>query len=150
MILDKLDKDILKALLKDSRTSFEEIARHHIVSGGTIHVRVNKMKEAGIIQGSKIIVDAQKLGFGVCCYIGINLLSARDSSKVTKLLEKLPEVVECHYTTGQYSLFVKIMVEDTRALHIFLAEQLQSIPQIQSTDTLISLDCPIQRDISVE
>ncbi|MCJ8347202.1 Lrp/AsnC ligand binding domain-containing protein [bacterium] len=150
MVLDQLDKDILKALLKDSRVSFEEIAREHIISGGTVHVRVNKMKEAGIIKGSKIIVDAQKLGLEVCCYIGINLVNARDSSIVIDLLNQLTEVVECHYTTGQYSLFIKIVVENTRALHLFLAEQLQSIEQIQSTDTLISLDCPIQRDISVD
>ena len=150
MILDQLDKDILKALLKDSRTSFEEIARKHIISGGTVHVRVNKMKEAGIIKGSKIIVDAQKLGFEVCCYIGINLVNARDSATVIKLLKQLTQVVECHYTTGKYSLFIKIVVENTRALHLFLQEDLQSIEQIQSTDTLISLDCPIYRDIAVD
>lgn len=150
MQLDKLDKDILRALLKDSRTSFEEIARKHIISGGTVHVRVNKMKEAGIIKGSKIIVDSQKLGFEVCCYIGINLVNARDSKLVIEKLNKLNEVVECHYTTGKYSLFIKIIVENTRALHLFLAEQLQTISQIQSTDTLISLDCAIQRDIFVE
>ena len=144
--LDSLDCNILNQLLKNSRKSFQEIARELVVSGGTIHVRVNKMKEAGIISGSKLQVDFSKLGLGVCSFIGINLNSAKDYQAVLKQLTNIDEVVEVYYTTGQYSLFVKVIVGNIKDFHLFLVEKLQSISQIQSTETFISLDNPINRE----
>ena len=87
-VLDEVDRKILNYLLKDSRKPFQEIARELIVSGGTIHVRVNKMKEAGIIKGSKITIDVRKLGLEVCAFIGVNLVSARDYQKVLEKSKK--------------------------------------------------------------
>ena len=107
---DKVDCAILERLLVDSRMSYQEIAKELIVSPGTIHVRLNKMKEAGIIKGSKVIVDFSKLDLEVTAFIGVNLNSAKDYQKVLKRMESFPEVTDVHYTTGQYSMFVKIMV----------------------------------------
>lgn len=148
-LLDDIDREILKRLLKDSRTSYQEIARDLIISGGTVHVRLNKMKEAGVIRGSQIDVDFTKLGLEVTAFVGINLRTAGDYQIVLPKLKGLPQVTEVHYTTGQYSLFVKIVTESTRDLHLFLIEKLQSIEEIQSTETLISLDSPIDRNPSL-
>lgn len=147
--IDKLDRQILQKLMEDSRKSFQEIARELIVSGGTIHVRINKLKEAGIIKGSKLLVDFSKLGYSVCTFIGVNLVSAKDYPQVFKKLKKFPEVVEVHYTTGNYTLFIKVMAKSTQDLHLFLIEKLQTIEQIQSTETFISLDTPLMRDVNL-
>lgn len=144
--IDKVDREILSRLLQDSRRSYQDIARELIVSGGTIHVRTNKMKEAGVIKGSRIVVDFRRLGLEVTAFVGVNLGSARDYQTLLPKLKKLPEVTEVHYTTGQYSLFIKVVTKSTRDLHLFLIEKLQSIKEIQSTETLISLDNPIDRD----
>lgn len=140
MKLDQTDIGILSCLLEDARRPFEDIARELIVSGGTVHVRVNKMREAGIITGSQIKINYPLLGYEVTAFIGINLRSASDYAKTRALLEKLPEVVEIHYTTGQYSLFIKVLTSSPRELHTFLTERLQSTQEIQSTETFISLD----------
>jgi Lrp/AsnC family transcriptional regulator for asnA, asnC and gidA len=104
------------------------------------------MKEAGVIKGSRIVVDFTKLGLEVTAFVGINLGSAKDYQTVLPKLKKLKEITEVHYTTGEYSLFVKVVTRSTRDLHLFLIERLQAIKEIQSTETLISLDNPIQRD----
>jgi len=147
--MDKVDRAILTALMKDARRPYHEIATELIVSSGTIHVRIQKMKEAGVITGSRITLDKEKLGMGVSSFIGINLTNAGDYGAVLARLETFPEVVDIHYTTGQYSIFAKIVTKNTKSLHIFLIEKLQSIAEIQSTETLISLDNPVKRDISL-
>ena len=149
MVIDKIDREILARLLQDSRVSFQEIARDLIISGGTVHVRVNKMKEAGIIKGSKIMLDFERLGLKVCAFIGVNLANARDLKSALEKLKKMPEIVDVHYTTGQYRLFVKVVTESTQKLHLFLIEKLQAIPEIQSTETFISLDNPLNRDVQI-
>lgn len=145
--LDEIDRKILNYLIKDSRMSFQEIARELVVSGGTVHVRVNKMKEMGIITGSKIVVDVQKLGMEVCAFIGVNLVNAKVLDTVLKNINYLDQIVEVHYTTGQYSLLLKVYAKSTRDLHLFLVEKLQKIEGIQSSETFISLDNPINKDI---
>lgn len=145
-LIDNVDREILKRLLADSRRSYQDIARELIVSGGTIHVRTNKMKEAGVIKGSRLVVDFQKLGLEVTAFVGINLSSAKDYQSVLPKLKKLSEITEVHYTTGGYSLFIKIVTQSTRDLHLFLIEKLQVIKEISSTETLIALDSPVVRD----
>ena len=145
--IDNLDREIMNKLQKDARRPFQLIAKELIVSGGTIHVRYNRMKEAGVIKGSRLVVDQEKVGFDIIAFIGINLHMARDYKLVIERLKQIPEVLEAHYTTGKYNIFIKIVAESTRGLHQFLIEQLQNIPQVQSTETLISLERPILRDI---
>lgn len=144
---DQLDRHILRALIKDARTSYAEIAKCYGVSAGTIHVRVEKMRQAGIIESTKIRINERKLGYDVCCFIGIILKSAKDYDKVIARLREFEEVVEAYYTTGNYSIFIKVMTHTIEELHTVLAGKIQSIDEIQSTETLISMQNPILREI---
>lgn len=145
--IDQLDRQILRCLIKDARTPYAEMAKNFGMSAATIHVRVEKMRQAGIIQTTKIVVDERKLGYDVCCFIGIILKSAKDYDKVIAKLNAFDEVVEAYYTTGNYSIFIKVMTRTIEELHSVLAGKIQSIDEIQSTETLISLQNPISREI---
>ncbi|ODS43566.1 transcriptional regulator AsnC [Pasteurella multocida] len=105
------------------------------------------MRQAGIIEGTKVRINERKLGYDVCCFIGIILKSAKDYDKVIKKLEGFDEVVEAYYTTGNYSIFIKVMTHTIAELHSVLASKIQLIDEIQSTETLISMQNPILRDI---
>ncbi|WP_324683169.1 transcriptional regulator AsnC [Bibersteinia trehalosi] len=145
--LDRLDQQILRALIVDARTPYAEMAKQFGVSAATIHVRVEKMRQAGIIDGTKIRVNQRKLGYDVCCFIGIILKSAKDYDQVIAKLSEFDEVVEAYYTTGNYSIFIKVMTHTIEELHSVLAGKIQSIDEIQSTETLISMQNPILREI---
>lgn len=145
--IDNLDKAILKALSQNARMPYAELAKKFNVSASTIHVRIEKMKQQQIITGTSIQIDAKKLGYDVCCFIGIILKSARDYPKVIEKLQQIDEVIEAHFTTGQYSIFIKIMTHSIDDLQFTLINKLQSIEEIQSTETLISLQNPIDRHI---
>lgn len=147
--LDDLDIQILEILIKDSRTPYLEIARKCHVSGGTIHVRMKKMEDMGIIKGTKLILDNTKLGYDVCCFIGIYLDKASSFSHVLSELNKIKEVVELHYTTGEYSVFTKVICKSIADLQNLLMNKIQVIPEIQRTDTFISLSQPIDRNIQL-
>ncbi|MBG3014283.1 transcriptional regulator AsnC [Proteus faecis] len=145
--IDNLDRDILHALMANARTPYAELAKKFEVSPGTIHVRVEKMKQAGIITGTRVDISEKQLGFDVCCFIGIILKSAKDYHTALDKLGKLDEVVEVYYTTGQYSIFTKVMCKSIEALQDVLINKIQTIDEIQSTETLISLQNPIIRTI---
>lgn len=145
--LDNLDRGILNALLDNARTAYAELAKQFNVSPGTIHVRVEKMRQAGIIKGTRVEIDPKRLGYDVCCFIGIILKSARDYPAALAKLEALDEVVEAWYTTGHYSIFIKVMCRSIDALQLVLINKIQTIDEIQSTETLISLQNPIMRTI---
>ncbi|MEH0860754.1 MULTISPECIES: Lrp/AsnC ligand binding domain-containing protein [Halobacteriovorax] len=147
--IDSTDKKIIKLLEKDARMPFLEMARKIGVSGGTIHQRVEKLKEAGIIIGSSIKVDYAKLGHGVVVLLGLHLVNARDIHKVIDKLEKMDEIVEAYYTTGDYALIVKIMVKDINHFHEFLIGKIQMIKEIQSTESFISLKQVIDKSLNV-
>lgn len=144
---DQLDNQILSALMEEARTPFAELAKRFGVSAGTIHVRVEKMKQAGIITGAQITVNPKALGYDVCCFIGINLKSAGDYPAAIAKLNALEEVTEAYYTTGNYSIFVKVMCQSIDGLQHVLINRIQSIDEIQSTETLISLQNPISRAV---
>lgn len=118
-----------------------------VLATGTIHVRVEKMRKAGIITAACVHVNPKKLGYDVCCFIGIILKSAKDYPSALKKLESLEEVVEAYYTTGHYSIFIKVMCKSIDALQQVLINKIQTIDEIQSTETLISLQNPIMRTI---
>ena len=149
VILDDLDKNIINALIVDARTSYAELGKRFSVSPATVHVRVEKMKSAGIIAGTKLAIEPKKLGFSVCCFIGITLKSAGDYPEVLSRLNQIEEVVEAYYTTGAYSIFIKIFCQSIDDLHWLLVEKIQSIEKIRATVTLISLQNPIHRNISL-
>lgn len=145
--LDDLDRAILKTLIQDAKIPYAEIAKTQKVSPATIHVRVEKMRASGVIQGTKVVVDEKKLGYDVCCFIGINLKAARDYHTAIEKLSALDEVVEAYYTTGAYNIFVKLMCRNIEELQYVLIDKLQSIDEVQSTETLISLQNPIHRHV---
>ncbi|MGB2079055.1 MAG: transcriptional regulator AsnC [Vibrio sp.] len=145
--LDDLDRAILKTLIQDAKTPYAEIAKQHQVSPATIHVRIEKMRASGVIEGTKIEVNEKKLGYDVCCFIGINLKAARDYHTAIEKLSALDEVVEAYYTTGAYNIFVKLMCKNIEELQFVLIDKLQAIDEVQSTETLISLQNPIHRHV---
>ena len=131
--LDELDKAILKTLMEDARTPYAEMAKLFAVSPATIHVRIEKMKSASIIRRTEVIVDTKKLGYDVCCFIGINLNAARDYHSALEKLNALDEVVEAYYTTGAYNIFVKLMCRSIEELQHVLIDKLQAIDDIKSS-----------------
>ena len=145
--IDNLDKQILHALMENARTAYAELAKRFNVSAGTIHVRVEKLKQAGIITGTQLSISTKRLGYDVCCFIGINLNNARDYPETLIKLEALEEVVEAYYTTGNYSIFIKVMAKSIDHLQDVLINKIQAIEAIQSTETLISLQNPISRTV---
>ena len=147
--IDNLDLRILSHLQTDSRTPFLEIARELKVSGGTIHARVNRLRESGIIRGSKVVVDYVKLGYAVTAFIGIKLDRAGSFKKIQQELRALPQIVEVHYTTGAYSLLAKLLVPSMQDLYGLLTEKLQNLEEIQSTETFIILNTPLNRDLEL-
>jgi Lrp/AsnC family transcriptional regulator for asnA, asnC and gidA len=145
--IDSLDKKILRILQSDAKVPFTEIAQKLVVSGGTIHQRVSKMEAAGIIQGSKFVINYGALGYDVNILLGIHLKNAKDCPTVIEQLKKLPEVIEAYYTTGNYALIIRVVNKTISDYHRFLIDKLQSIKEIQSTESFICLDTPIKRDL---
>ena len=149
-MIDQLDQHILTALMKDAKTSYAELARQFMVSPATIHVRIEKLRNQGVITGTHLAVDPKALGFDVICFIGIKLNSAGDYPEVLERLKQIKAVTEAYYTTGQYSILIKIMTRTIEVLQWLLIDQIQSIPSIQSTETLISLQNGILRELSLD
>ncbi|MBK8805575.1 MAG: Lrp/AsnC ligand binding domain-containing protein [Bacteroidales bacterium] len=146
---DATDKKILKALVTNARTPILEIARDCGVSGAAIHQRIKKLEDAQLFKGSKFIFDERKLGYSTCAFVGVHLERGNIYNSVVDDLKKIPEIVECHYTTGTYSLFLKIYAKDNHHLQQILNHTIQEIPGITSTETFISLEQSIDRQLSV-
>lgn len=147
--LDELDLQILELLIKDCRTPYLEIARICHVSGGTIHVRMKKMEDLGIIRGSRIVLNLPKLGYDVCCFVGIYVDTTSSFNSVLDQMSNIKEVVELHLTTGDYSMFAKIVCSNILDLQDVLLNKINNIAGVQRTDTFVSLSQPIDRNISL-
>ncbi len=147
--LDDLDIQILDLLISDARTPYLEIARICHVSGGTIHVRMKKMEDLGIIKGTKILLDMSKLGYDVCCFIGVYLDKTSSFQDAVAEMSKIKEIIELHYTTGAYTLFVKVVCKNISHLQELLLNSINLIPGVQRTDTFISLSQPIERNVKL-
>ena len=148
--IDKLDRAILNILMQDARTPYLEIARSCNVSGATVHLRIQKLENAGIIRGSRLVVDPTKLGVGICAFLGIYLDRGSHFNEVVEQLKEVEEIVECHYTTGIYSIFAKIYCKDTSHLREVLNDKIQAISAVNRTETLISLAETFERQIKVD
>ncbi|MDD2512942.1 MAG: Lrp/AsnC ligand binding domain-containing protein, partial [Proteiniphilum sp.] len=134
--LDELDEKILRLIIDNARIPFLEVARECGVSGAAIHQRVQKLTQQGVIKGSEFLVDAEKIGYETCAYVGIFLTSPSSFDYVVKELEKIPEVVECYYTTGQYDLLIKVYAQNNKDLLRIIHSQLQPLG-LSRTETLI-------------
>ncbi len=147
--LDEIDKKILSILMKNAKTPYTDIAKEIHVSGGTVHVRMNKMEEMGLVKGASLTVDYEKLGYDVAAFLGIYLNKSSMYDDVASELAKIPEVVGAHYTTGAYSIFAKIICKNTNHLRDVLHDKIQPIQGIQRTETFISLQESINRSIQI-
>ncbi len=148
--IDETDQKILSFLVKNARMPFLEIARECGVSGAAIHQRVKKMEQLGIITGSRLLVKPQTLGLNVCAFVQVSLQEANKYPQVIDALKRIPEVVECHFITGKHSLLLKIYCFNHDHLMEILINTIQNIPSVQQTETLISLDQAIERQVWVK
>ena len=147
--IDNLYKKILSILSKNARIPFKDVAAVCGVSRAAIHQRVQHMIEEGVIMGSSFNVNPKSLGYNTCTYVGINLDRGNMYKSVIEQLMQIPEVVECHFTTGPYTLLVKLYAQDNEQLMNLLNIQMQSIPGVVATETMISLEQSIKREIPV-
>lgn len=147
-MIDELDKKILNLISCDARVPFLEGARKCKVSGAAIHQRMQKLHQMGIIKGSQYLFDPALVGNGTCAFIGILLRDPSDSDRVLAELMKIPEIVECHLTTGNYDMFIKIYTHDNAHLLSVIHEKLQPIG-IQRSETMVSFSEPIHRQMPI-
>lgn len=146
--IDQLDRQILAKLVEDGKMPYTDIAKLLFVSSGTIHVRMKKLEQLGIVKGSSLTVDYQKLGYDITAFLGIHLDKSSLYDDVVDQLKQIPEIVEANYTTGMYSIFTKIVCKDTNHLRQVLHDKIQKISGIQRTETFISLEQSINRPVN--
>ena len=137
--IDELDQKILRLITRNARIPFLEVARECGVSGAAIHQRVQRLLNMGVVSGSEFIVNPDKLGYNTCAFMGIYLEKASFHKEVVAQLMKIPEIIECHYTTGQYAIFLKIQTKTNKHLKRLIDEEFQKIEGIARTETFMSL-----------
>jgi Lrp/AsnC family transcriptional regulator for asnA, asnC and gidA len=147
--IDKLDLKIIQQLMHDASVSYAEMGKKLFVSAGTIHVRIKKLQDAGVISGMKFKVDLKKLGYDVIAFIGIYLEKSSLYDTVARELKGIPEIVRMNYTTGNYSIFAEIVCRDIAQLRTILHDELQKIKGIERTETFISLEESLNRSVTV-
>ncbi|MBS1559237.1 MAG: Lrp/AsnC ligand binding domain-containing protein [Bacteroidetes bacterium] len=146
---DNTDLKILELLMEDAKRPYTEVARKVNVSPGTVHVRMNKMEEAGVIGKTTLRINYSKLGYDISAFIGIYLEKSALYEKVLTKLKSIPEITSIHYTTGNYSMFVRIHCRDTNHLKEVLYDKLQQVEGIERTDTIISLEESLDRNLKL-
>ena len=146
--LDLLDKKILKLIAEDARIPFLEVARSCNVSGAAIHQRIQKLNNLGVLKGSKFIIDPEKIGYETCAYMGLNLKNPEQFDAVVDELKKIPEVVECHYTTGDYDMFIKIYALNNHHLLNIIHDRLQPLG-LSRSETIISFNSAFSRQLPI-
>jgi len=147
--LDKLDLQIIQAMMEDAEVSYADLGKQFFVSGGTIHVRIKKLEELGIVKGKRLAVDLKVLGYDIIAFIGIYLEKSSMYDNVAQALKNIPQVVRVNYTTGNYSMFVEIVCKDMQQLRFVLHDELQNIKGIERTETLISLEESFSRNVKI-
>lgn len=147
--IDGIDKKILRALMEDARTPILEIARNVGISGAAIHQRVKKLEKSGLLAGSKFTINPKVLGYTTMAFIGVYLDKAVSNPEAVKQLKNIPEVIECHYTTGHWSIFIKILSKGNEHLMNLLNSKIQTIKGVSRTETFISLQEQINRQIKI-
>lgn len=146
--LDYLDQKILRMISDDARIPFLEVARACNVSGAAIHQRIQKLTSLGIIKGSQFIIDPEKIGYETCAYIGLYLKDPSRFDEVVEELRQIPEVVECHYTTGGFDMFIKIYARNNHHLLTVIHDKLQPLG-LSRSETIISFNAAIDRPLAI-
>lgn len=147
--LDLLDKKILKLIAGDARIPFLEVARSCNVSGAAIHQRIQKLTNLGILKGSQFIINPEKVGYETCAYIGLYLQNPAKFDDVVEELRRIPEVVECHYTTGGFDMFIKIYARNNHHLLNVIHDKLQPLG-LSRSETIISFNAAINRQVPID
>lgn len=145
--IDNIDLKILALLAEDAKMPYTEVAKRVFVSGGTVHVRMRKLEEMGIVRGTTLKMDYSKMGYDITAFLGIFLEKSSLYDQVIKKLFTIPEIVTIHYTTGNYNIFVKLHCKDTNHLKDVLHDKIQKVEGIERTETIISLEESINRHI---
>ncbi len=148
--IDNVDLKILSLLAEDAKMPYTEVAKKVFVSGGTVHVRMRKMEEMGIVQGTTLNMDYSKMGYDITAFLGIYLEKSSLYDTVIQHLKDIPEIVKIHYTTGNYNIFVKMHCKDTKHLKDVLHDKIQTIEGIERTETIISLEESLNRHIQFD
>lgn len=146
--LDKLDRQILRLIAEDARIPFLEVARVCNVSGAAIHQRIQKLTSMGVLKGSQFVIDPERIGYETCAYIGLNLRNPESFDVVVKGLKDIPEVVECHYTTGDFDVFIKIFAINNHHLLNIIHDKLQPLG-LASSETIISFNAVFDRQLPI-
>lgn len=146
--LDSLDKKILRLIAEDARMPFLEVARVCNVSGAAIHQRIQKLSNQGVLKGSKFNIDPEKIGYETCAFIGINLKHPENFDEVVEKLKRIPEIVECHYTTGDYDMFIKIYALNNHHLLNIIHDNLQPLG-LSRSETIISFNSAFCRQLPI-
>jgi len=147
--MECVDKIILKTLMNDARTPILAISKITGISGAAVHQRLKKLEKAEVISGSQIIINPKILGFKTVAFIGIYLDKAMRNPEAVKQLKSIPEVIECHYTTGNWSIFAKLLCKDNEHLMELLNKKIQSVEGVSRTETFISLQQQLNRQITL-
>jgi len=148
--IDQLDRKILSLITENARIPYLEVARECNVSGAAIHQRIQRLTRMGVIAGSEFVINPKKIGFHTCAYVGIFLDSASLYPEVVTKLKDIPEITQCHYITGNYSIFIKVYTRNNEDLKHVLVDKVQAIPGVERTETFISLEESFSRQISLE
>ena len=146
--IDKLDRQILRLIAEDARIPFLEVARTCNVSGAAIHQRIQKLSAMGVLKGSQFVIDPEKIGYETCAYIGLNLKDPGTFDEVVEKLKEIPEVVECHYTTGNFDMFIKLYAVNNHHLLTIIHDRLQPLGLARS-ETIISFGSAFERQLPV-
>ena len=149
VVIDGIDKTILNFLMEDAKKPILEIARIIGITGAAVHQRLRKLEKAGLIEGSKLMINPRLLGYKTMAFVGVYLDKAVSNPQAVKRLSEIPEVIECHYTTGNWSIFIKILCKDNEHLMQVLNKNIQAIEGISRTETFISLNQQIKRQIKI-
>lgn len=147
--IDHLDRQILDIISQNARIPFKDVAAECGVSRAAIHQRVQRLMDIGVITGSGYHVNPKLLGYRTCTYVGIKLEKGSMYTRVVNELKGIPEIIECHFTTGAYTMLTKLYATDNEHLMELLNHRLQEIPGVTATETLISLDQSIKREIPI-
>jgi len=146
--LDSLDRKILKLIATDARVPFLEVARACNVSGAAIHQRIQKLTTLGILKGSEFIIDPEKIGYEACAFVGLFLKDPSSFDGVVEKLRQIPEVTECHYTTGGYDMFIKIYAKSNHHLLNIIHDKLQPLG-LSRSETIVSFNAVIDRQLPI-
>ena len=147
--IDKIDKIIIKGLIKNARISIMQLSKLAGISGAAVHQRLKKLEKSNLITGSKISLNVRLLGFKTIAFVGVFLDKAMVNTDAVKKLDEIPEILECHYTTGNWSIFLKILCRDNEHLMNILNKKIQIIKGVSRTETFISLNQQIDKQISL-